>query len=48
MDNGDDEGMPPFDANQESCVTMSNNLTIGLYGVTSSIALVCVMREGRV
>lgn len=46
MDNGEEPVMPIFDENQESWVTMSNQIIICLYGVTSSLALVCVMREG--
>ena len=46
IENGDDGGMPIFDENQESWVTLANQLMIGLFGVTSSLALVCVMREG--
>jgi hypothetical protein len=45
IENGED-ARPQFDENQESWVTMSNQIIICLYGVTSSLALVCVFREG--
>jgi len=41
-----DEEIPVFDENQETWMTMSNQIVICLYGVTPSLALVCVMREG--
>ena len=42
-----DEEIPVFDENQETWMTMSNQIVICLYGVTPSLALVCVMREGK-
>nr|AAS21348.1 ENSANGG00000019048-like protein [Oikopleura dioica] len=41
----DEDIMPAFDENHESWVTMKEEIVLCLYGITSNLALVCVVRE---
>lgn len=41
----EDDMVPTFDENHESWVTMKEEIVLCLYGITSNLALVCVVRE---